>query len=460
MSDTKKDVCRALTNVVRKSPLVDRIDPKSFYAMLNTNFNVLYHEGTLDLVPVWEALAPAEVPPPLYGLFLAFEGAAAQSGFSVRLPPVVEGLSAEQRTNYVALVRGSNGQAPPSVVEITDDEFYQTDPNAPAIPLSLGTGDLKPFVPDDLRREVVQLVVQSLKTAPVGQKLDSAQLAYLVDSNFEDLCDGQTFDFAPILGGLRQLDGVKDADVYAGVVALEIALGERDIALQPIHMDVDRELAARLVMEAEAEARRRAEEAAAEVRARGHSKEAPPPPPVQSQPLKVPRGEEAREQRLRSWGLRMLTGRQLKVLRYAVLAVGLLSVVGLAWALRLDKDIGAGTFEGHFPMKEAGLQQGVFQGVVDDSKWWDLSLPDREKKIEALQKVMFDNGWIPQAQIRDTKGRLVVVGMGGGKLSVAAFFRFGKEDGTIPEDARRPAANAPPEGHKAKPPGNDKPAPK
>lgn len=448
MSDTKKEVCRTLTNVVRNSTLEDRIDPKSFYVMLNTNFSVLFQQGTVDLVPVWNALAGEEAPAPLYGLFLAFQDAAQAGGFEVRLPPAVHGLTAEQRPTYLNLSHPSDAAAPPSVVEVTDEEFYQTDPHAKAIPLSLETGDVKPFLPDDLKRDVVQLVVHSLKDAPVGERLDTAQLAYLVDSNFEDLCDGQNFDFGPILGGLRQLDGVQDSDVYAGVVTLEIALAERGIVLSPIQMDVDQELAGRLLQEAEAKAKARAEQAALEARARTQSKEKPPaPPPVTSAPLEVPTGGDKREQRLRRWGLRMLSERRVKALRYAVLTLGLLVVVGVGWFLRPNKVIDVAQFSGLVPMKAAELRDGVFYGTVDEAKWWPLPVDARAQRIKGLETKMRAEGLIANAQIRDTQERLVIVATGG-KLKGAAFFRLGDKDGTIPRDLLD-TEEAPPEARAA-----------
>lgn len=453
MNDVKKEVCRALTNVVRNSPLAEQIDPKSFFVMLNTNFSVLYQQDTLDLVPIWEALAADQAPPPLYGLFVAFEQTASERGFRVSQPPAVVALSPEQRASYHALVAHNGAEAPPSVVELSDDEFFQTDPNATALPLSLGTGDIAPYVPDELKRDIVQLVVQSLKAAPVGEKLDNAQLAYLVDSNFSELCDGTSFDFAPVLGGLRQLDGVQDSDVYAGVVLLEQGLAERDIELKPLHMDVDQALAPQLVQAAEEKARAEAERAAAEARARAREPIASPPKapaPTPSEPAEPPRGHEKREQRLKSYGLRVLGEGQMKVLRYGVLMLALGTVLGLGWMYRGDRELDVARFqESGFPLARAELREGAFLATVDDSKWWPLPVRERKVRLERFEEIMRANGWVPNAQIRDGQDRLVVTAVGGGKLAVAPFFELGAADGSIPEDSKALFDSTPPEARAA-----------
>lgn len=449
MSDTKKDVCRTLTNVVRASAMADQIDPKSFFMMLNNNFNVLFHQGTLDLAPVWDALTQTDAPPPMYGLFVAFEQAAVDKGFKVALPAIVAGLDAQQRQMYTALlVKPEQPADLPDVVELTDDEFFATDPSAKAITLSLGSQDLKPFIPDEMRREIVHIVVQSLKTAPVGEKLDSGQLAYLVDSNFEDLCDGQTFDFAPILGGLRQLDGVQDSDIYVGVVQLEHALAERQLTLQPLQMDVDPELAQRLMAEAEAQARLRAEVAAEEARTK--TLDTPPAPQNTPKPaLEVPRGAEAREERLNRWGLNILSGRRMRLIRQITLVVSLLVVAGMGWFMRPNRTLDLDGFKRSVPMKSAELKDGLFFGVVDDSSWWNLPAEVRRKRVKSLEAFMLKNGWILNSQIRDSQGRLIMIGKGGKELNVTKFFVVGTADGTVPESERTASPDAPPEAIRA-----------
>lgn len=443
MSDTKKEVCRTLTNVVRRSPLAGQIDPKSFFVMLNNNFSMLYRNSTLDLAPVWDALTDSNPAPPIYGLFLAFEDAAAERGFQVALPAAVGGLDGAQRQAYAELLAAGHQPDLPDIVELTDDAFFATDPSATAIPLSLGSQDLKPFIPDDFKREIVQVVVQCLKIAPVGAKLDSGQLAYLVDSNFEDLCDGRSFDFAPILGGLRQLDGVTDSDVYVGVVHLERALAERNLVLEPLQMDVDAELAERLMQEAERLARQRAEEAAREARTKTLDTPAPaaPPKPI----LEVPRGANATEQRLSRWGLTMLSSRRMRILRQLMLAAALVVVTVTGWLTRPDRGLDVDGFAASVPMKTAELRDGVFYGQVDDSKWWSLEPAVRKQRVKALEAYMASQGWIPNSQIRDSKGRLVMIGKGGRDLAATKFFVVGSADGTVPESERVASPDAPPE---------------
>ncbi len=440
--DTKRDVCRTLTNVVRQSVLAEEIDPKSFFMMLNNNFNMLFHHGTMDLTGVWDAIAPTNPAPPLYGLFLAFEDAAHRRGFKILQPVAVQGLSPEQRQSYAGLA-GTDG-GPADVVEIGDDEFFNTDPNAEAISLSLGSQDLKPFIPEEFRRDVVQLVVDCLKTAPVGEMLDAGQLAYLVDSNFADLCDGQRFNFEPILDGLRQLEGVTDSDVYVGIVALERALLTHNLVLEPLQLDIDAALAQRLSEEAERTARADAEEAAVRTRPRAGKLDRPNRD-AEDAPLVTPpaTGGDAREQRLRKWGLVMLSDRQIKAVRIGILAFGLMTIATFGYVFREDRTLDIDDFRESVPMVSARLDGGAFNSVVDDSNWWKLPTKVREAKVEKLQNYMLANGWIPNAQVRDKRGRLLLVGVGGKKLAVTRFFVAGTEDGNVPEDARVRSPNAP-----------------
>ena len=444
--ESKKAICRALTGVLRQSPLAQEIDPKSFFMMLNSNFHVLFRHGILDLDPVWQALATGRPAPPLYGLFLQFEEAGRALGVQVRQPSSVLALGAEQRAEFLGLSRRHLDAAVEVVVDEDEDEVYRTDPNAVAIPLSLGTGDLKPFIPEDLRRQVVQAVVQSLKVAPVGQMLDAAQLAFLVDSNFDDLCDGLTFDFTPIHGGLRQLDGVKDSDLFVGVARLEQALRELGLALQPIHLDVEPELAQRLLAELEQRERVASAAAAAEQASRSRGEPRPTPAPVTPLPVvEVPKGADARERRLRKWGLLGMSARRAKVVRSGILGVTLVTVLGVGWAFRPDRGLDVSRYASALPLKQAELRDGVYFAVVDDAKWWPLDREVRTARLAAFEALLRSEGRIANAQVRDTKGRLVITSVGGRKLVAARYFQFGHEDGTIPEEDRSIPDNAPPE---------------
>ncbi|MCA9549147.1 MAG: hypothetical protein KC933_03870 [Myxococcales bacterium] len=460
--EERRRICRALTSVLRQSPLAEALDPKSFFMMLNSNFDMLYISGALDLEPVWQAIAGGRPPHLMYGLFLRFEEIAAVRGFRVRAPDSVRTLTQDQRAEYLGLAQ-TLGEAPLEVVgsdDLEDDDVYTTDPNAVAIPLALGTGDLKPFIPEELRRQVVGAVVQSLKVAPVGQMLDSAQLAFLVDSNFDDLCDGHTFDFAPIHSGLLQLDGVKDSDILVGLVRLEQALGELNLSLQPINLDVEPELAQRLLTEHEEKERAAAAAAALEAAARArnpdlvrrtgdlHRNTAVPLAPTTPEPA---RGD-ARERRLRKWGLTRISSTRTKAIRYSVLTAVLLAVLAFGWSMRPDRPLDETVYAGTLPIKKAELLDGAFQAVVDDSKWWPLSKEEREQRLAAFEKVLREQGHMLNAQIRDGEGRLVITAVGARKLKVARYFQLGDKDGNIPEDDPKPPAEPPPPAKDPAPP--------
>ena len=58
---SKKAVCQGLTKVLKRSPLKDSVDPKAFFMMLTTNYQVLCHGGGFDLKPIWDAIGESPV---------------------------------------------------------------------------------------------------------------------------------------------------------------------------------------------------------------------------------------------------------------------------------------------------------------------------------------------------------------------------------------------------------------
>ncbi len=430
--DTKRALCRALTQVLSNSTLRVTIDPKSFFMMLSTNYPVLYRSGRFDLGPVWDALVAQSPSEELYGLFLGFQRAGASLGISVALPPAVAALSLEQQQSRLDRFYGTHDSAE---VELSYDGLMsEADRRAP----TLGTGDLKPFVPEDLRRTVIQGVTSAIKNSPIGSKLESAQLAYLVDQNFDDLCDGQTFQFQPILDGLRQLPGFKDADVLPGIVRLEAFLRDQRLVLQPLDLKIDPIEKARL-LEDQAKVEKAAREAAAAPPLRipnSNTGGGTPPRPL---PAQEPPGQEsARERRLRKWGLHRIQSRTWRIIRLSVLMAMLLGGLGFAWFTRPNRELDVDTFQGTVPLKQVALVDGTFSGVLDDARWWTLSIKERDARYKAFEQILQRKGWVPNAQVRDTQNRLVIT-TSGPRLKGAPFFLLGDRDGTIPLERRTPA---------------------
>lgn len=424
-AETRKVVCRTLTNVVRSSQLGAEIDPKTFFMMLNANYPVLYRAGLIDLSPLWEALHSGHRREQLFALFLEFAAATEELGIPVSLPSDVKQLTAEERQIYRERF-GAEGTPLPLDVAFVE-EIGAEAVDAPAPSLVLATGDLKPFIPDDLRRQLIQLVVDCVKAAPVGARVDRAQLAYLVDNNFTDLCDGVRFDFEPILGGLRQLEGFTDADVYVGLVRVRAGLKELGIELSHAPLSVTPELGERLLEEA----KKRDSIAAQETTPRS-------PPAIAravAEPQTAPNEDDAklsgRERRLRRWGLLGVSSKTLRRIRIAVGMVLIISMGTFAWLTRPDRPLELAKFGQAVPLKEATLFQGTFQGVLDDDKWWALPVDQRKAKFEAFEALLRAEGLVNNSQVRDGQRRLVMTGAVG-KLKGARFFLEGDREGNLP----------------------------
>ncbi|MEM7678971.1 MAG: hypothetical protein AAF449_23585, partial [Myxococcota bacterium] len=281
-AEQRRVVCKALTRVVSKSHLAEEIDPKAFFMMLNTNYAVLYRDEVFDLTAVWEALVSQHSPKVLYGLFLRFSDTLEKAGIHSRLPSAVEALGLEERRHHQLLFEGNGPPAPATeIVEMTDSIDGPDGSGKPAPLLKLGTADIRPFISTEMRRDIVQAVLTAIKAAPVGDRVESAQLAYLIDNNFDALCDGQTFDLDPVLQGLKELGNVTDADLFLATVLLKDDLAAHNLALTHQPLDVDEDEAKQIVEAYEQEQQRFKRESQ---RAVTHTAEAPTSGPQQAPP--------------------------------------------------------------------------------------------------------------------------------------------------------------------------------
>ena len=425
---------------MKASRLSDAIDPKAFFMMVNTNFGVLHHGGQIDLAPLWNAMAVSQPPAALHGVFLKFAESAEHLGLGVALPPQVASLDETER--LAALQRfSSNGATDVVFGESGSFDALEPLPAEGASQLALATGDLVPFVPEETRRQITQHVVYAVKSAPVGQAVDAHHLAYLVDSNFEDLFDGQQFDVNPILSALRERGDFNDEDVYVAIVRLEQKLQGMGYAIAPVTLEVDPSRAQGLLEDAELRERHAAQEAAnavAQTRARSGSQvpEIGEPVPDESSEKKTRRDRSLEKYGIKKSGL----SKRARVIRYAMLgvaavAVGVFGVV--TWPNRvLDTDDFATTI----PLARAEVLSNGLQGVLEDDAWWSLSPEERTARLGSFREYVKRRGIANDLQIRDGQDRVVVAATRDGHIRAAKFFELGDRDGTIPEAMRKELA--------------------
>lgn len=440
-----------MTNVVKASRLSGSIDPKSFFMMVNTNFGVLHRGGTIDLRPLWDALAASHPATSLYGLFLKFAESMEHLGYAVELPAPVDALDAEGRHSAIHTFSEHGSQA--DIVFGDSGSFETLDAlvSSAAEDLNLATGDLKPFIPEETRRQITQYVVYAVKAAPVGRLVDAHQLAYLVDGNFEDLFDGQYFDFNPVLTGLRELGEFKDDDVYVAILRLEQKLHGMGLELAPVTLNVDPSHAEMLIIEAEARERQAAQEAAnavAQTRVTSVSQVPSIGEPVADESSDK---KTRKDRSLEKYGItdQKSASKRVQIIRFAVLGLVAASAVVVGAVTWPNRTLDPTMFSTTIPLIEANVFEGGLQGKLDDNAWWKLTAEERTARIASFEKYVKQRDIDDGLQIRDSSNRLVVSGTRDGRIVTARFFEFGSKDGTIPEDVREELLKrAPPEAQK------------
>lgn len=409
--EEKKAVCKSLTGVVKASPLA--IDPKAFFMMLHNNYALVHHDGRLDLSPIWEALLAGHAPDALYGLFLKFEEKGIELGFQVILPGVFDQLTSEQRSQAISPFRGMAIPDDPSGLE----------------PLPLATGDIKPIVPEERRRAIISAVATGVRTSALAADFDPSQLTYALDSSFEELCDGYTFDFAPLLDGLEQEGTVDHRRFYEAVLRAKTALSELEVEVAEPKVElnaIDKQNVADEIKRADARA---AKERATSIEE-----------PLPDAPKEEPKRATSRKDKLKAYGL---SGGQKKQHPVRLVGLAALLVAGALFAFitRPNRSLDAGEYDAIIPMKKAELMEGTFQCVVDEARWLALPVAERADRLERFEVLLRDEGYISEMQCRDSKGRLAIISAGVGQLSGAPYFMKGNEEGVI-EAAAPPGEQA------------------
>jgi hypothetical protein len=431
-SELRKAICRSFANVVKASPLADAIDPKAFVMMLSSNFAVLYRGGKLHLTPLWDALAPKHPIDLLVGLFLKLEEAARQLRVSSVLPPNIEAMDYEVRQLHLLRFQGIDpGQAmldPSGLTPLIALDAIEYNANPEPLPLS--TGDLKPLISDDLKRRVSQGVVQAVRSSPLGQRVQPAQVAYMVDTNFEQLCDGARFDFRPVYQALRELGDVTDADVYAVVLRLQDVFAPFEIELILPHLEVDAETAA-----AVAQRLRRSSSTVGSSDPRIPAYTTPPPGPIPGLNPQDHQTETRQEAKLRKFGFNS-ENTNWKLIRVAALVVLVLGLGTFAFLSRPNRELNTDGYNSVFPMQSAKLYEGSFLGWIDESRWYKLKYAEREKAFEDLTAMLRAEGRAGDVQIRDAK-QTVVIASSGGRLVMSPVLRknLPANDTTAPKEA-------------------------
>jgi hypothetical protein len=415
VDDTKKAVCKAFTSVVRGSALP--IDPKAFFMMVTTNYAMLVQDKRLDLSPLWDAMASAHAPEQLHGVFLMFRLKAMDLGLKVLLPGPVDRLSEDQMRAAMQPWTG---------VMLPDEPTpYDPLPYEP-LPLQLNTNDIRPFIPEELRRKIVAVVSSAIRTSPIGTRFDAAKLTFEIDSAFESLFDGRAFDFAQVIDALRETEVLADQEVYRAVARAKIDLTAIGIDVVEPQLALNTQEKQNIIDEM-----RRSEERAARERATGsippQNGESAPPAEASATPKRTTRDEQ-----LEKYGLSSVREEKRSFPFRIVAMVVVLLAIGVAWFLtRPNRELDHLDYDKIMPMTHAELIDGTFQCTIDDSRWFNLKPEQREERLAKFESMLLERGLVEDMQCRDKSARLVITAAGPNKITGAAFFLRGDASGTI-----------------------------
>ena len=421
-SEHRKKVCRALTNVLVESKLGERFNPQAFYMLLSSNFAVLSRPEGIDLTPIWGSLyAQVGNDSRLPGLFLAFQNHLASLGINAIVPPQLATIASQDRSRAVSAAFSIPGTPEEAVVEeipVADLRFETGE-----MPI-LDPSELLPLVPQSLssenRREVTLCIIQNLRKAPFGPRLDASQLAFRLDKYFDQICDGQTLDLTPLLESLQSIEGFSFRDVYPSLVAIEQRIAEFRLGLRVPDLGISAEEGAKLVAEAEDR------EKAAQTRPSPIVPRGTPPPPESG---KKPPSTLRRDRVLRHYGLLGLSSKQWQVIRVVLLlgSLGALAVFG--WLTRPNRPLRADEYA--LPLTSAGVRAGIFVGTLNDRLWYSLKESERTVVLSQFEEQIKSTSVGGNARVIDRHGRVVIKATANGTL-VPSKFVLKSPDGVQP----------------------------
>ena len=443
VTEQRKRICKTLTHVLQQSELNGAIDAKALYMLLSSNFAVLARGDGLDLTPLWGSLqGTVGDDPRLVGLFLGFEHSLYRLGLSCKMPPTLTGMTPENRDN--ALARAFSGDADEAIIEsLTSVEGSVSTGEMPV----LETHDLRPLVDEEQKRAIVGVVVHHLRTSAVGERIDGGQLAYRIDQFFSELCDGRTFNLAPVLESLRKTPGFPEAAAARDLPAMAAELREMGVRLEAPGIDLEtqdeeghRTRSRWSPAQAEPTVQPEREDPRATVRPEREEPrpaDRPEPEPKSPEPGRSGPGTR-RERDLRRYHLLGISPQRWRLVRLSGMALALVAALTYAWLTRPERDLDPSKYP--LPLTAAGLKAGTFVATLDDGAWYALSLEERPDRVAAMEQVLRAEGHASEARIVDGQGRLVIMARPNGSLRASRYV-LESPDGVRPPppgEARRP----------------------
>ncbi len=262
-------------------------------------------------------------------------------------------------------------------------------------------------IPDEQQRRIISTLVGALKATEAGPHLSAPQLSYFLASRFHVLCDGTNFFFQAVYDAVMELQGVEEKHVYQAAVRFRRWLARVGLQLSEPQWKLDQATRDRLEEQA-SKVPLDTYSPIAKAMAGTSAQAAAPTTAAPDAPAGPTTAEERQDRRLRAWGLRGLTERQMMALR---MSLGVLLVV-IALVVRMVLDpfssLDVASYRAVMPLSDAVLFEGKWLGTLDEQAWRALPADRRAKSLRDLGVVLNREGRLAGARIVDARTKGVI----------------------------------------------------
>ena len=124
------------------------------------------------------------------------------------------------------------------------------DESAQASAPEIATIDLTQEAPAQRREKIISVCVHAVLATPAGVHVDAEKLHGLIDQRFDQLFDGDRFDFQPVLRSLLKIDGVQAEELYVGIVNLIAVFDRLGVRMEEPSIELDAKTKQHLLDEA------------------------------------------------------------------------------------------------------------------------------------------------------------------------------------------------------------------
>jgi hypothetical protein len=420
----KQRICAAFASVIRFSGAKEHINADRFFLELSRDIEQLLHNGILDLNPLYVSYGGRTPAPEVCGAFMLFESVGSDLGIKLRMP---EGLTHiplqirnQYREDFLATYKPEEVQAPADNIE------WLKLPQTP-LPISdhvhhleLDKRHPRAFsISEATRTAIADAATWALKDTAAGNKLNGAQITFLLREHFDRFCDGHHLDLNPLLNLWRKQCGIDKRDLREGLQRLKHYLGEINIGLDDPLMGLDP--SARRIILATIDAKPDLHTLfppPSDARQRSGSNR----PERKSDIAQATTPEEIiDEETLRELAEYGLDGKaKEKKIPLVAWLIPIALIMSLAIFLtRPIRYLDVGPYNQVLPLKSVQLAGGIFYGVIDKGPWEKLTNLQRKAAAASLSIILDREDRLKDALIARPDGRIIIFYLEGHQLRVS-----------------------------------------